>query len=548
MANKNLFPSVGNATAPADTVNNAGGAAYSLPSKHALAQLAVTGCMNSTFYASGETQLKDVLTLAASCDPEFLGKLAVYSRTRGYMKDMPALLLAVLAARKDDESRRVFKAVFPTVVNNTKMLRNFAQIVRSGVTGRKSFGSLPKRLMRSFFASRLPDRIFQDSIGDKPSLADIIKMVHPEVVSPEHGALYRYLLGKDVDASTLPHLVREYETFKALVASGQPCLAPKVPFQMLSSLPGVPDSVWVDIAANAGWHMTRMNLNTFARHGVFKVPGMTAVIAARLRDPKSVRDAKVFPYQLLTTFQNISDDIPMDVRLALQDAMETATENVAAFPAEVVVAVDVSGSMASPVTGHRAGSTTKTRCVDVAALVASTILRTNPGARVMPFDTSLHRVSLNPRDSVMTNATTLARFGGGGTSCSVPLAALNAEKAKASLVIYVSDNESWMDPNRARYSSWYGAGTSMANEWKAYKSRNPKAKLVCIDITPNETTQVQSGPDVLNIGGFSDAVFDVIREFVSGDTGSWLRVIEATDLVPAAKTVSIPVDLTEASE
>ena len=51
----------------------------------------------------------------------------------------------------------------------------------------------------------------------------------------------------------------------------------------------------------------------------------------------------------------------------------------------------------------------------------------------------------NPRDSIMTNAKTLASFGGGGTNCSAALEYVNRKAGKGDLVIYVSDNESWVD-------------------------------------------------------------------------------------------------------
>src|SRR5205085_10556551 len=106
--------------------------------------------------------------------------------------------------------------------------------------------------------------------------------------------------------------------------------------------------------------------------------------------------------------------------------------------------------MASPVTGERKGATTAVRCVDVAALVASAVPRKNPPARVMPFDTAVHDAALRADARVLDNATRLARYGGGGTNCSLPLAQLNAEGAKADLVIYVSDNESWVDVQAGR--------------------------------------------------------------------------------------------------
>ena len=80
-----------------------------------------------------------------------------------------------------------------------------------------------------------------------------------------------------------------------------------------------------------------------------------------------------------------------------------------AIDGQVYVCPDVSGSMQSPVTGHRKGATTAVRCVDVAALVAAAILRQNPTAEVLPFERARSStLRLNPRDSVMTNAEKLA--------------------------------------------------------------------------------------------------------------------------------------------
>ena len=94
MANFNIFSSK-----KTDTRNEAGGRAYTLSPKQQLAQLAATGCFNDTFYASAETQLEQILNIAQKVEPLFIAKTAIYARERGYMKDMPALLLAMLAGR-----------------------------------------------------------------------------------------------------------------------------------------------------------------------------------------------------------------------------------------------------------------------------------------------------------------------------------------------------------------------------------------------------------------------------------------------------------------
>lgn len=521
MANKNLFQTVrGLFTPKADTVNEAGGKAYKLTPKHALAQFAATGCFSQTFYTDAGEQLDQVIALTAELDPEFIAKTAVYAREKGFMKDMPALLVAVLSTN----DKALFEKVFPRVIDNGKMLRNFVQIMRSGAVGRKSLGSLPKRMVRQWFDARRAETIFKQSIGASPSFADILKMIHPKPLEAEKEALYGWFIGRNVDADRLPEIVRNFERFKA----GDSAEVPQVPFQMLTALP-ISTREWSEIARNAAWQMTRMNLNTFQRHGVFNDAEMVKIVADRLRDREAIKRAKVFPYQLLTAYMTASNnrEIPRAITEALQDAMEIATENVPEINGKVYVFPDISGSMQSSVTGYRKGATSAVRCLDVAALVAAAILRKNPTAEVIPFSDDVVETQLNPRDSVMTNAQKLACLPSGGTNCSAPLRRLNKHKSHADLLVYVSDNESWMDSNRK-----WNSGTETMKQWNEFRERNPNAKLVCIDIQPYAHTQAQERADILNVGGFSDHVFTLVSEFANGTLSAehWVGVIESVEV------------------
>ena len=133
MANKNVFGSTGGARAVpvVNTINNAGGVAYSLEDKEALAQFVMTGTFGNTFYVSAKNQLDTVKKLLNKLGPdnaEFIAKLAVHARKNGFMKDTPAYLLAWLTINGPE----YFKKVFGQVIDNGKMLRNFVQIMRSG--------------------------------------------------------------------------------------------------------------------------------------------------------------------------------------------------------------------------------------------------------------------------------------------------------------------------------------------------------------------------------------------------------------------------------
>ncbi|MBI2372869.1 MAG: TROVE domain-containing protein [Deltaproteobacteria bacterium] len=496
-----------------DAANSEGSPAYSFSAKHALAQFAATGCLRATFYASAQTQLADVLSLLDDVPASFVAKTAVFARTEGFMKDLPALMTAWLTVTDP----KLAEAIFPVVIDDAKMLRSFVEVLRSGVVGRKSLGSMPRRLVRGWFDRRSAEAIFRGSIGERPSLADVIKLAHPKPRDAEARALFGYLIGKPYDVSALPKLVRDFEAWKRR-PDGDP---PAVPFQLLTAL-DLDANAWRAIARNATWQQTRMNLATFARHGVFASRKTTAIVAERLRDPSEVRKARVFPYQLLIAHATAGASVPGSVRQALEAALEVALENVPEIEGRVFVCPDVSGSMSSPVTGRRAGATTAVRCVDVAALVAAAMLRTND-AEVLPFESDVVELRLSKRDSVLTNARKLAAIGGGGTSCSAPLARLNASKARGRLVVLVSDNESWVDAR--------AGGTALMAEWMCFRARNPGAKLVCIDLVPNKTSQAREQDGVINVGGFSDSVFDLIRAIaLNGTGGHWLRRIEATPL------------------
>jgi 60 kDa SS-A/Ro ribonucleoprotein len=517
MANLNLFASTRGALAPAATSRNeAGGLAYARRPEAALALFAATGCLNSTFYASDEEQLEQALALCAQVEPGFVARTAIYARQVAHMKDMPALLLASLTTRDGEALAKAF----PRVVDNGRMLRNFVQIVRSGRVGRKSLGSLPKRLVRQWLEQASVEAIVQAAIGAQPSLADVIRMVHPKPADAARQALYAWVIGKPFDVAALPAKLQAYEAFKK-VAVGE---LPDLPFQYYTSL-RLNASHWKSLARNASWQTLRMNLNTFARNGVFADPALVAELARKLRDPEQVRRARVFPYQLLMAYTAASNDVPTKIREALQDAMEVATRQVPKLEGNVVVAVDVSGSMGSPVTGHRKGATTAVRCVDVAALVAACVQRTNPEARVLPFDTDVRDVRLNPRDSVMTQARQLAKLCGGGTSVSSPLARLNKEGADVDLLVLVSDNESWKDTRT-------GGATETMRQWAQIKARCPQAKLVCIDLQPVATSQTVERADVLHVGGFSDAVFDLLAVFAAegADSPRWVEKIASIEL------------------
>lgn len=510
--NRNLFSTTpGKLIPPANTVNNAGGKAYARSNEEALAQLSATGCLGDTFYVTAETQLAQTLDVAAKCSAEWVAKCAVYARKEGLMKDLPALLCAHLATR----DLLLLRRVFPVCVDNGKQLRNFVQAIRSGAVGRKSFGTAVKRLIQQWFAQRTEEQLFHASIGDKPSLGDIIKMVHPKPATEARSMMLAYLAGKDVAAfGLLPEVVQQFEFAKRGVAE-----VPDINFQFLSSMPLTKEQ-WGLICDRASWTTLRMNLNTFHRHGVFEDAERLGRAIRKLSDPAEIAKAKPMPHQVFAAYKHAEDDLPPGLSLALAKAADLALANVPELPPNIVVGIDCSGSMQAAITGAR-GAPSKITCVETAALFGCAILRKNPTATLVPFDTGVHSTK-GLGGSLLEAAKTLASYGGGGTNCALPLQeALRMPKVDA--VVIISDNESWVD------SRPYARNPQTMSEFRHLQAKNPGCRLVCIDIQPNMTRQAEAGPDVLNVGGFSDAVFDVLHQFLV-NRRSWLEVIQAVDI------------------
>ena len=55
-------------------------------------------------------------------------------------------------------------------------------------------------------------------------------------------------------------------------------------------------------------------------------------------------------------------------------------------------------------------------------------------------------------------------------------------------------------------------------------------KLVCIDLQPYATTLAPERSDILNVGGFSDAVFSVVAGFLADDDGRFVAEVGKIEL------------------
>jgi 60 kDa SS-A/Ro ribonucleoprotein len=537
MANPALFaPSPNPATIP-NTVNEAGGRAYAQPAKAALATFCASGHFNGTYYSKPSDQLKQVKGLLNDLTDQlelnaahaFVARCAIYSRDRAFLKDVPSFLVAWLMAQHSPFAAPTFNAV----IDNGRMIRNVFQYIRSGTLGIRSFNGRNKRLMQGWLNRAHSTKLLNASIGNNPSLADIIKMVRPKPVDAEHADTFRHIIGKKIDyAIEYREGLSNYLTFKNKslhVAERVDMLVnPDYHLPRWDMLvdEDTTEAEWFAICANMRPQATRMNLNTMARRcpAIFKDAVALADITMKLSDGDLIRESRQYPFQILQAYKHIEGNIPRAVVRALEEGMENAMDNVPEFAGPLLIGIDVSGSMEW---GGMGGALIKN--VEIAALFAAAILRKNPDSVIMPYHSLVVPTKICAGYSFPAIVKELD-CAYGGTDQAAPLRYANDKGMdKFAGAVIISDEQSWIETDHVSY----GCKTGSLAAWHKFQKRNNKfgrCKLININVESGSSVQVPSSADVLNVSGFNDTVFDVAAGFLSGDANAFVNAIESASI------------------
>lgn len=498
MANKTVFSNPNKAVKT--VANKAGGVAVELSNKEALAKYVCTSMFNDTYYTSAEEQVKEINSLVDSIsDNEFLAKCAVYARRVAGMKDTPAYLLNVLYSR----DRELFKRIFPVVIDSGRMLRTFSQMARSDAFRRNLSNKTFRGVFQAWFDSKSPDFVFRNSLGNDPSLVDIVKMTH--VKGNANQDVISYLMGKEYNVENLPQNLRDYLAWQ----KDRSLPVPEVDFKLLDSYRLTTDE-WAKVLRSCSWNTLRMNLATFERHGVFNDRANLKFAADKLLEkvPKSV-----FPYQVYSAYLMNRNNLVL--ANALNEVMERSVENLPMITGKTVIAVDTSGSMSS-VVGNAHSSIT---FVQVASMFAASVARRCKESLIVPFDTIVHDSIRNSSMSIVTLAEKLSQYGGGGTDISSVLHHLKNTNENYDNLILISDNESWTD------YAW--RGESFGELWNKMPGNR---KLVSIDIAPNRYSNANTKrKNSMFVSGFNDSVFEAVARFFENQT-KFIDLVEKTAL------------------
>ena len=126
--------------------NYEGAKAYAMSPEMELYTTVVTWSLNDSFYEKNEERLTRLRSVIANCNPVFVGKLAVYARTKMHMRSVPLVLVTELANLHSGDSlvARVTDGVIGRADEITELLACYELLNKR--SGTKKLNRLSKQL------------------------------------------------------------------------------------------------------------------------------------------------------------------------------------------------------------------------------------------------------------------------------------------------------------------------------------------------------------------------------------------------------------------
>jgi len=511
------------AYATADTRNAENFPAWTMGDSARLEQLAMTGTLGNSFYASAKGLTRDALQLLERADASALARAIVHGRQEGFIRTFPILGLLYLS-QKD---AGLFQEVFQQVILTGNDLGDFIDLTRR----HRGFGRSIKRAIGDWLRTKTTPYY---AMKYRKQLADAIRISRFRGTDP----IYAYILDaySNVKGMSAEKLESAYQNCPELAArrhflelleagknaeAAQVLREAKLDVDSLTAYYDRFDSViWSAVAERTPVMRFLKYLAKFARERVD-----LEQIAAQKLTVDNLKRAKVFPFRLYTAYKGYMDALP-DVDREFKakpfaEALGGPEEKASEFPvlsvgdtiAKVlndyadqydwsdftpfrwVIAPDMSGSMTSPIGNGNISYAT------VSGMFTAFFNRAPLRVDVLPWNTEVMRYNVPRFDSVISQINAVTNAVDGGTYMEAPVLAMLSRQIDADYSVFLTD------------SMEYGSGWFPA--WKKYRKSHPHAQAFVIRLDSYGTSPIPEAEaaqyGVWQIFGWSDSVIEFMR-------------------------------------
>ena len=527
--------------------NSAGGFAWAVDSWARLRRFLILGSEGGSYYAGEWKLTRENAEAVEACIVADGARavaeiVAVSDGGRAPKNDAAVFALAMAAGIGDEATRKAALEALPRVCRTSTHLFQFATFVE----GFRGWGRSLRRAVGSWYAGRSPESLAYQAVKyrrrEGMTHRDLLRLAHPAgrvsagnptlELGDEHRRLFEWIArGGSTDG--LPRIV---EGFALAQTAETPARAAELvreyglPREALQSEHLTSPEVWEALLEEMPMTALVRNLATMTRVGVL-TPGSagTAKAVAQIADRERIRKARVHPIALLVALRTYAAGHGVRGRhtwtpvVQLVDALDaafyTAFENVEPTGKRLLLALDVSGSMAGGCVAGVSGLSPRDASAALALVTAATETRYETvgffsgrggwKSRTQMYQGYVDGISplaISPRQRLDDAVRTVSNLPFGGTDCALPmLYALDREREIDAFVIY-TDSETWagnVHPVQALADYRRASGID--------------ARLVVVGMVSNGFSIADpNDPGTLDIVGFDTATPQLISDFARG--------------------------------
>lgn len=517
-----------------------GGYAYSVTDFERLDRFLITGSSGGTFYASELDVTKentDFIRGLVQSDDELglrVAKRAVEVSVRALApKQDSALFVLALCAGLGGPKTRQYAMLSINKVCRTggTFLQFFAYAEQFRGLGRGYTHAL-----RNWYNDRSIDSLayqvvkYQHRFGKSHKL--VLGLTRPDPkrgddVTPlfldRRAALYRWIVGKDVEINKLPDIAHGFEIAKQCAAAIPAVRAEIIrryhlTSEMIPSEWQTDPVVWGALLPEMPMLAMVRNLATMTKVGLLKPnSGAEEIVLQHLSSMDRITRSRIHPMQILFALRTYASGesergsstwIPCpNIVDGLEAAFYASFRNVVPTNKRILLAVDKSGSMVMGGSTDRSMQLYTPWSTAVAFALATHFAEVPGTCDFSVFDDRFGYVPVEKGQAIDSITRYVAARGwGGSTNIGLPITeALNSGKLYDAIVIF-TDNE-------------VNAGIHPAQAMKTYRTRTGmrEAKIIVCGITATRFSVIDpSDYYALNIAGFSAETPQVISSFIRG--------------------------------
>lgn len=488
--------------------NRAGGYVFKITPEEQLKRFLIMGTDGGTYYATEREitleNIRNVLNFLHKDPKKTLEITAQLSEQGRVLKnDVP---IAVLALAWAEGYRKEVASVFNRVIRIPTHLFTFLDFLKEAQGGKLTTSTLLKRTISDWYVKdpQLAYHLLKYQQRKGWSHRDVLRIVHPKPVDDYTDSLFGFVIGngKIPDDELVKAFVslREAKTEEKVIDVVNKTRIPWefVPSQWLSSK-DVWNALFPYLPATA---LVRLLGRLTALEVLKPFNSNTKRVREVLTNPDVIRKARLHPVQLGIAVYNYKngknrnfhwDPVP-SVLNDLEKAFMLSFRNVEPINQRMIIGIDVSGSMFSPLK-----SANNMNVVDVAALVSLPLVKASLDALIIGFDTD--NFILKSRDWRGLKRE-VHDTGHGGTDITQPVAYALEHKIPVDTFVILSDEETWA-------GQWHS--TEIIKEYRK-KMRLPTKLIVGSMQSNGYSVKDPKDPLQFNVIGFDPNYVKIVSE------------------------------------